>query len=166
MNQIRQVTDCIFCQVAIGKAPCFKVFEDQNNLGFLDIFPNTEGFSVLITKQHYASDFAQAPFDVVVDLLKASRMLAEKIVKAYTDVGRCAIVMEGMMIDHLHAKLIPLHKTAGRKPTSEDGAAEFIKGDEYLTVYPGYITTKTTDQMADKDYLAQVAEKINKTIIK
>ena len=161
MNQIRRVSDCIFCQIVAGKMPCFKVFEDQNNLGFLDIFPNTEGLSVLIPKQHHVSDFAQAPLDAVIDLLRAARILAEKITKAYENVGRCAIVIEGMMIDHLHIKVIPLHQTANRKPNVQDDET-VAEESLYFEAYPGYITTKTMDQMADKNHLAAIADKINK----
>ncbi len=163
MNQIRQVSDCIFCQIASGKMPCFKVFEDQDNLGFLDIFPNTEGFSVLISKQHHVSDFAQAPLDVVIDLLRAARMLAEKITKAYDDVGRCAIVIEGMMIDHFHIKVIPLHQTANRKPNIQKDET-VADESRYFEVYPGYITTNIMNRMADKNHLAAIADKINKAV--
>lgn len=161
MSQIKPLADCIFCQIATGKAPCFKVFENQETLAFLDIFPNTEGFSVVIPKEHYVSDFTQVPEAVVNSLLKSASFLAKKITAAYSDVGRCAVVIEGMMIDHLHAKVIPLHQTANKKPS------ELIteKTSKYFETYLGYISTKIMDQMADKDHLELVAQKINKVKI-
>ena len=123
------VTTCVLCQIVAGRESAFKVLEDDKHLGFLDIFPNTEGFSVVIPKQHLVSDFVRAPKGAVADLLLAARRLARKIAQAYDDVDRCAVVMEGMMIDHLHAKLIPLHYTAGRRPDPEEGAA---RGNQYL----------------------------------
>ncbi|EAA8104124.1 HIT family protein, partial [Salmonella enterica] len=44
---------CIFCQIVEGKAPCHKVWEDEHHLAFLSIFPNTDGFTVVIPKKHY-----------------------------------------------------------------------------------------------------------------
>ncbi len=41
---------CIFCQIVEGKAPCHKVWEDEHHLAFLSIFPNTDGFTVVIRK--------------------------------------------------------------------------------------------------------------------
>ena len=46
---------CIFCKIVRGEAPCHKIWEDEKHLAFLSIFPNTEGFSVVITKKHYPS---------------------------------------------------------------------------------------------------------------
>ena len=46
---------CIFCDIVKGKLPCHKIWEDEKHLAFLSIFPNTEGFSVVIPKQHYSS---------------------------------------------------------------------------------------------------------------
>lgn len=45
--------DCIFCQIAAGKVPSFKVYEDDKFLGFLDIFPTSKGHSLLIPKKHF-----------------------------------------------------------------------------------------------------------------
>lgn len=42
---------CIFCQIVEGKAPCHKVWEDEHHLAFLSIFPNTDGFTVVIPKK-------------------------------------------------------------------------------------------------------------------
>jgi hypothetical protein len=40
---------CIFCNIVNGEAPCHKIWEDAKHLAFLSIFPNTQGFSVVIT---------------------------------------------------------------------------------------------------------------------
>ena len=45
--------DCIFCKIVKGEIPCFKVYEDENFLGFLDINPLNPGNSLLIPKEHY-----------------------------------------------------------------------------------------------------------------
>ena len=45
--------DCIFCKIVKGESPCYKVYEDENYLGLLDIFPASKGHVLLITKKHY-----------------------------------------------------------------------------------------------------------------
>lgn len=47
--------NCIFCKMVNGEEPCHKIWEDEKHLAFLSVYPNTEGFSVVITKQHYPS---------------------------------------------------------------------------------------------------------------
>ncbi len=153
------VDDCIFCKIAAGAEPSHMVFEDESHLGFLDIFPNTEGFSVVITKDHHPSDIARADAAVVSELMRAARLVAAKIAAAYDDVDRCAVVFEGMMIDHLHAKVIPMHQTAGLRPGPE--AETTARGDQYFEAYPGYVTTEIAARRADNEYLAAVAAKIN-----
>ncbi len=46
---------CIFCEIVRGSAPSYKVWEDEKHISFPDIFPNTEGVTVVIPKQHYGS---------------------------------------------------------------------------------------------------------------
>ncbi|MCX6705850.1 MAG: HIT domain-containing protein, partial [Candidatus Woesebacteria bacterium] len=45
--------NCIFCKIVKGEIPCYKVYEDNNFLAFLDIKPLTRGNSLLISKKHY-----------------------------------------------------------------------------------------------------------------
>ena len=155
-------SECIFCRIVAEDADAFRVYEDQEYLGFLDIFPNTEAFSVIIPKKHYPSDFALASPELIAGLMKAVRTLALKISAAYEDVGRCAVVIEGMMIDHLHVKVIPLHQTAGKLPTASEDVSE--RSEQHFEVYPGYISTEIADQMADPDELARIAAKINRSL--
>ena len=44
--------NCIFFKV-VGEMPCYRIWEDEKHLAFLSIFPNTEGFSVVMPKKHF-----------------------------------------------------------------------------------------------------------------
>ena len=153
------VDKCVFCRMVAGAEPCHVVYQDDHHLGFLDIFPNTEAFSVVITKQCLPSDIARAGAHVAAGLFEAARHVAAKIANAYDDVDRCAIVFEGMMIDHLHAKVIPLHHTAGLQPSPESETT--ARSQQYFEEYPGYVTTEIAARRADDEHLAAVAARIN-----
>ena len=153
------VGECVFCRIVAGAEPCHVVYEDERHLGFLDIFPNTEAFSVVVTKQHLASDIARAASQMAAGVFEAARHVAAKIADAYDDVDRCAIVFEGMMIDHLHAKVIPLHRTAGVLPGPEPETT--ARSHQYFETCPGYVTTEIAASRADDQHLAAVAAKIN-----
>lgn len=45
--------NCIFCKIAKGEAPSYKVYEDEKYLAFLDIFPSVVGHTLVIPKKHY-----------------------------------------------------------------------------------------------------------------
>ena len=46
-------SDCIFCKIAKGEIPAYKVYEDDNFLAFLDINPQSPGHVQVISKGHY-----------------------------------------------------------------------------------------------------------------
>ena len=48
---------CIFCNIIRGTVPCFKVFEDDISLAFLDHRPLFPGHTLLIVKSHIETLF-------------------------------------------------------------------------------------------------------------
>lgn len=46
------MSDCIFCKIAAGTLPGYKIYEDEKYLAFLDIFPKTSIQTVVIPKKH------------------------------------------------------------------------------------------------------------------
>lgn len=58
------IMDCIFCKIVKGQAPSHKIWEDEKHLAFLSTFPNTKGFTVVITKNHYPADFYTLPENI------------------------------------------------------------------------------------------------------
>lgn len=146
--------NCIFCQIAQGQAPGHKIWEDNKHLAFLSIFPNTEGFSVVITKEHYPSYVFDLPEDVFIGLLSAAKRVAKLLDAKLDDVGRTGLIFEGFGVDHVHAKLFPMHgtKLADWKPIES-------KVDRYFDQYEGYISSHDY-QRADDVKLAELAQKI------
>jgi len=149
--------NCIFCKIVNGEAPSHKIWEDKDHLAFLSIFPNTEGFSVVIPKKHYPS----YPFDVSDDVLKslivAVKKVAKLLDKSLDDVGRTGMIFEGFGVDHLHAKLFPMH---GTKDMSKWKPIE-SKVNKYFEKYEGYISSHDYKREDDKK-LAKLAEKIRR----
>jgi diadenosine tetraphosphate (Ap4A) HIT family hydrolase len=147
-------SDCIFCKIVAGQAPCHKIWEDEKHLAFLSIFPNTEGFSVVITKEHYTSYLFDLPEEIIHGLTTAAKKVAKQIDAAFPDVGRTGLMFEGFGVDHVHAKLFPMHGTAG--DTWERRSSDVKK---YFTQYEGYISSHDSER-ADDSMLAAVAKKI------
>ncbi|OGY35217.1 MAG: diadenosine tetraphosphate hydrolase [Candidatus Andersenbacteria bacterium RIFCSPHIGHO2_12_FULL_45_11] len=146
--------DCIFCKIVSGEAPAHKIWEDEKHLAFLSIFPNTEGFSVVITKEHYASYAFDLPESVLIDLTLAVKKVAKLLDSKLDDVGRTGMIFEGFGVDHIHAKLFPMHgtKISEWKPMKSNI-------DKYFMQYEGYISSHDY-QRADDEKLAELAKKI------
>ena len=148
-------TDCIFCKIVASEAPSHRVWEDADHLAFLSIFPNTEGVTVVIPKKHYPSYAFDLPDDVLSALIVATKHVAKLLDAKLADVGRTAMVFEGFGVDHVHAKLFPMHGTANMavwRPI-ESGVAK------YFDQYEGYISSHDYER-ADDATLASLAAKL------
>ena len=44
--------NCIFCKIIKGEIPCYKIYEDEFTLAFLDIANDHYGHTLVIPKQH------------------------------------------------------------------------------------------------------------------
>lgn len=136
--------DCIFCKIAAGEIPSYKIWEDEEFLAFLDIFPNTKGMTLLIPKNHYDSYSFDMPDDVFTRMLLASKKLGKHIDKKL-GVERTALVMEGMGVNHVHVKLYPLHGLG------KDFKPVIPEGEFFFEKYQGYLTTLLGPKASDKD---------------
>ncbi len=146
---------CIFCNIVNGEAPCHKIWEDEKHLAFLSIFPNTQGFSVVITKQHYPSYAFRLPDDVLQNLVIAVKTVALLLDEKLEDVGRTGMIFEGFGVDHVHAKLFPMHGTAHMK----EWRPLKTNQDKYFEHYEGYISSHDYQRANDQE-LAALAKKI------
>ena len=146
--------DCVFCKIVKGELPCHKVWEDEKHLAFLSIFPNTEGFTVVITKEHYPSYFFDIDDEVLTGITLAAKKVGKLLDAKLEDVGRTGLIAEGFGIDHLHVKLFPMHGTKmnGWKPIESSV-------DKYFDKYEGYISSHDYKRADDKS-LSSLAEKI------
>lgn len=153
------MSNCIFCQIVAGEAPCHKIWEDEKHLAFLSIFPNTAGFTVVIPKAHCPS-YAFANSDAVLsDLILATKKVALLLDAAFPDVDRCGMFFEGYGVDHLHSKLSPMH---GAGDYEQGKSIEIAKPTVIFDRYPGYLSSHDAAR-ADDAELAKIAQKIRAT---
>lgn len=150
------MSDCIFCKIARKELEMSHIiWEDEKHIAFLSIFPNTEGVTVVIPKKHYPSYVFDLPDDVLWDLVFATKKVAKLLDMKLEDVGRTALVFEGFGVDHIHAKLYPMHGTANMgqwKPLNSDI-------DKYFHRYEGYISSHDYKGVSESELL-QTMKKI------
>lgn len=151
--------DCIFCQIVKGEMPAHMIWEDDKHLAFLSIFPNTEGFSVVIPKQHYGSYAFQQNNQVLTELVLATKKVAKILDNYFADTARSGMFFEGYGVDHLHSKLFPMHGTGDLEKWKN---IESKANKSFYEYYPGYLSSNDSQRANDKD-LAQLAVKIRKS---
>ena len=150
------MNDCLFCKIVAGEIPNYTVYEDDTHLAFLTPYPNTKGFTVVIPKEHQPSYVFEVDQEIVDALMAANRKVAAKLESAMSDIARVGVIFEGYGVDHLHAKLFPMHGT--KRGDWEEHASD-IK--TYFDQYQGYISSHNGIE-ADKEELAELAQEIRR----
>lgn len=92
---------CIFCKIIKGEIPCYKVYEDDNFLAFLDITPRNKGHTLLIPKKHY-----RWVWDMKENYSTAVNKIANAIKKAF-DTNFVISFVIGEDVPHAHIHLVP-----------------------------------------------------------
>lgn len=147
------MANCVFCKFVAEGVPN-KIWEDEKHVAFLSIYPNTEGFSVVITKEHHPSYAFNLNDEVLSDLVIATKKVAKLIDDKLPDVGRTGMIFEGFGVDHVHAKLFPMHGTK-----MEEWKPLKSNVDKYFEKYEGYISSHDYKREDDAK-LAELVKKI------
>ena len=84
----------------------------------------------------------------------AAKKVAELLDAKLDDVGRTGMIFEGFGIDHIHAKLFPMHGTKMPEWKPIESSV-----DKYFEKYEGYISSHDYKH-ADDNELEKLAEKI------
>ena len=143
---------CIFCNMVTGKEPHHKVWEDDEHLAFLSIFPNTKGFTVVMPKKHCSSYAFDQDDETLAKLMLATKKVAKLLDKSFDGVARTGMFFEGYGVDHLHSKLFPMHGT-GNDAAFKLHASRL---DKYFNNYEGYMSSHDHER-ADDQELAELA---------
>ena len=130
---------CIFCKIAAKEIPAYIIWESRTHIAFLSPYPNTEGFSVVIPKEHQPSAVLELPQETYQDLMTATKEVAGLLQEAFEDVGRVGLLVEGLGINHAHTKLMPLHGT--QEVANGSWKQYHSQIETYFDSYKGYISS-------------------------
>ncbi len=101
----------LFAKILRGEIPAVKVYEDEEVLAFMDIFPQTRGHVLVVPKNVKARNFLELPEDRVATLMERVHRLTKAAVKALKPDGVTVTQFNGedagQTIFHLHFHIIP-----------------------------------------------------------
>lgn len=120
--------DCIFCNIAQNTAPNYRVYEDADFVGFLDIFPISKGHAVLIPKKHYRWTYDVENFGAYWE---AAKKIAIKIQKAL-GAPWLQFATHGQ-IPHAHIHIIPRYDNVQTAPAVANGGKSLAFSKEEMT---------------------------------
>lgn len=103
--------DNIFAKILRGEIPSVKVWEDDNVLAFMDVFPQSEGHVLIIAKQSQARNLLEVEPEVLQHLTAALQRTARAVEKALKPEGLAIMQFNGdaggQTVFHLHFHIIP-----------------------------------------------------------
>lgn len=101
---------CLFCNIIQKNIPASIVYEDEVVLAILDVFPATEGHTLIMPKKH-VENFLEADQETLNHINKITQDLAKQYLNklschGYNVITNCGTV-SGQTINHLHFHLVP-----------------------------------------------------------
>ena len=101
---------CIFCDIVAGKIPCYKVYEDERTMAFMDVNPITPGHVLVIPKTHYDNLLEMTPGDLAATH-QTSQRLAGAMMEALKPGGIQVVQLNGAGANqvgmHYHVHRVP-----------------------------------------------------------
>ena len=103
--------DNVFARIVRGEAPARKVYEDEQTLAFLDLFPQARGHTLVIPKHSAARNLLEVDAPTLMQLVVATQRVARAIVAALRPDGLQVLQFNGapagQTVFHLHFHIVP-----------------------------------------------------------
>ena len=122
--------DCVFCAIAAGEIPCFKVYEDELVLAYLDINPFSEGHTLVIPKAH-TTGLLDTPEETLAALLARVKKVAAHLKSALGCDGFHILqnngAAAGQTVGHIHFHIVPRRNGDPIEFANRPGDMEHLK---------------------------------------
>lgn len=101
----------VFAKIIRGEIPSTKVFEDDEILAIMDVFPQSEGHVLVIPKRSQARNILDVEPEALAAIIAAVQRVARALREALRPDGLTVMQFNGsaggQTIDHLHFHVIP-----------------------------------------------------------
>ncbi|HKJ50366.1 MAG TPA: HIT family protein [Gammaproteobacteria bacterium] len=107
---MNQHADCIFCKIIGGEIPCFRLYEDEDTLAFMDINPASPGHALVIPREHAVDVHAISDGAIAATVISAKKVAAA-IDRTLRPQGlnllQCNGEAAGQSVFHFHMHVLP-----------------------------------------------------------
>ena len=113
----------IFAKILRGELPCYKVYEDEKALAFLDIMPRAPGHTLVLPKAP-ARNLLDIGADDLAHVAAVTQKVAKAAMKALSADGITIQQFNegagGQVVFHLHVHVIPRKTGVAMKPPASE----------------------------------------------
>lgn len=93
----------IFSKIIAGEIPCYKIYEDEKTLAFLDIHPETPGHTLVVPKVE-VDKLYELQMEDYLAVMKTVKMLASRMEKILGK--RTLMKVIGTDVPHAHVHVV------------------------------------------------------------
>ena len=104
---MKKEKECVFCDIAAGKAPAYKVYEDEHSLCILDIHPYTKGHCLVVSKRH-VQWWHELTDQENASLFTVAKVVANRMMGKFNP-DFVFLYARGRRVPHTHVFLIPTY---------------------------------------------------------
>lgn len=138
LNQPYDVNN-IFAKIINAEIPCTKIFEDDDCLAFMDLYPQSRGHCLVVSKTAAATNLLEIEENALQTLITRVQKLTIAVRQALKPDGiRIAQfngAAAGQTVFHLHFHIIPVYENT---PQAAHGDTDNLAGED-LEVIAGMI---------------------------
>ena len=120
--------DNVFAKIIRGDLPAAKVYEDAHVLAFMDVFPQSRGHTLVVSKKSRARNLLDVESDVLSHVILDVQRVAKAMKAALRPDGIVVTQFNGaaagQTVFHLHFHLIPRYAAQPLKPHGEGGMGD------------------------------------------
>ena len=103
----------IFCKIIDGEIPCYKLYEDEDVLDFLDISQVTKGHALVVSKKHF-ENFLSTPQEEMHKVMDVAQRIGQVEIKLLGAKGVNILTncyeAAGQSVMHFHVHVIPRYE--------------------------------------------------------
>ncbi len=118
----------VFAKIVRGEMPNVTVYEDDYILAFMDVFPQSEGHVLVISKTSTARNLLEIEPETLTVLTAATQRIAKAVVTALDPDGFAIMQFNGeaggQTVYHLHFHIIPRWTGREMKGHAQGGMAD------------------------------------------
>ena len=107
----------IFAQIIRGDMPCYKLYEDDDVLAFLDVFPQSSGHTLVVSKKAAARNILDIDADNLCKVMRVVQqltgVLVEELQPEGVQVAQFNGAPAGQTLFHLHMHIVPRYAGQG-----------------------------------------------------
>jgi histidine triad (HIT) family protein len=101
----------IFAQIIRGDAPCYKLYEDDEVLAFLDLFPQSFGHALVIPKRSAACNILDVDTEALCQVMRVvqrlTRAITAELAPDGVQIAQFNGAPAGQTVFHIHVHIIP-----------------------------------------------------------